>query len=422
MSDIKKILVVEDSPIVSKIVRHVLKNDDAIEAVYTADFAQTKVAYAEHKDDLFAALVDLNLPDAPDGEVVDYMLQQKVPTIVLTGSYDDERRERLLAKGIVDYVIKEGRYSYNYAVNQVHRLSKNQDIKVLVVDDSDVSRNHIAELLRRHLFEVVVASNGIDAVKVLLDNPDIKLLITDYHMPRMDGFELVQNIRHKYEKSDLVIIGLSSEGQSNLSAKFIKNGANDFLQKPFNPEEFYCRVNHNVESLELIEQIRNAANRDHLTNLYNRRYFFEHGEELYAHAEAAAAPLAAAVIDIDYFKNINDSHGHEAGDAVLRQLGDILENTLGRFLVARAGGEEFFVILPGLDNEKAAAYLDKVRAIVASTPISIGNDETVYVSFSAGVSNELSTSLDDQLNIADEHLCRAKDAGRNLVIGDDLDD
>lgn len=420
MNTIKKILVVEDSPIVSKIVRHVLKDDAGIEAVYAADFAQAKVAYAAHKDDLFAALVDLNLPDAPDGEVVDYMLEQQVPTIVLTGSYDDERRERLLAKGIVDYVIKEGRYSYNYAVNLVNRLSKNQHVKVLVVDDSDTSRNHISELLRRHMFQVVSANNGIDAVKVLLDNPDIKLLITDYNMPRMDGFQLVQNIRHKYEKSDLVIIGLSSEGQSNLSAKFIKNGANDFLQKPFNQEEFYCRVTHNVESLELIEQIRNAANRDHLTNLYNRRYFFEQGEDFYAHALSAATPLAAAVLDIDYFKNINDTHGHEAGDRVLRQFGEILENTLGRFLVARAGGEEFFALLPGLDNEKAAAYLDKVRSIVEATPMDIGNDETVYVSFSAGISNQLSTSLDDQLNIADEHLYRAKEAGRNLVIGDDL--
>jgi diguanylate cyclase (GGDEF)-like protein len=420
METIKKILVIEDSPIVSKIVRHVLKGDSSIKAYYAADFAQSKKLYDEHKGELFAALVDLNLPDAPDGEVVDYMLEQGVPTIVLTGSYDDERREKLLAKGIVDYVIKEGRYSYDYAVNLVNRLSKNQDVKVLVVDDSDTSRNHICELLKRHLFQVVSATNGIEAIKVLLDNPDIKLLITDYNMPVMDGFEMVQNIRHKYEKSDLVIIGLSSEGQSSLSAKFIKNGANDFLQKPFNQEEFYCRVTHNVESLELIAQIRDAAHRDHLTGLFNRRYFFERGEEMYNHAQASATPLSAVVLDIDYFKNVNDTHGHEGGDLVLKQVSEVLDEALGRFLVARTGGEEFFALLPGLDSDKAVAYIDKVRSIVANTPIDIGEDEPVYITFSAGVSARLSTTLDDQLNIADEHLYRAKEAGRNLVIGDDV--
>ncbi|WP_423898062.1 diguanylate cyclase [Candidatus Pelagadaptatus aseana] len=419
MEKIKKILVVEDSPIVSKIVRHVLKGNKSVEAYYAADFAQSRKLYEEHKNELFAALVDLNLPDAPDGEVVDYMLEQKVPTIVLTGSYDDQRREKLLSKGIVDYVIKEGRYSYDYAVNLVGRLSKNQDVKVLVVDDSDTSRNHICELLKRHLYQVVSANNGIEAIKVLLENPDIKLLITDYNMPVMDGFEMVQNIRHKYEKSDLVIIGLSGEGQSNLSAKFIKNGANDFLQKPFCQEEFYCRVTSNVESLELIAQIRDAAHRDHLTGLFNRRYFFEQGEQIYSHAQSAATPLSAVVLDIDYFKSINDTHGHEAGDLVLKQFAEILDEALGRFLVARTGGEEFFALLPGLDCDKASAYIDKVRSIVASTPMDIGESEPVYVSFSAGVTAHLSTTLDDQLNIADEHLYRAKDAGRNLVIGDD---
>jgi len=418
MSVVKKILVVEDSPIVTKIIRHVIKTEPSIEAHYAASFAEARVLVETLGDELFAALVDLNLPDAPDGEVVDYTLEQKLPTIVLTGSFDEARREKLLSKGIVDYVAKEGRFSYSYAVNLVNRLYKNQAIKVLVVEDSDTSRRVICDMLARHKYQVLSAVDGIDAIKVLLEHPDIRLLITDYNMPNMDGFELVQNIRVKYEKSDLIIIGLSAEGQGSLSAKFIKNGANDFLPKPFNHEEFYCRIMHNVESLELIEQIRDAANRDHLTGAYNRRYFFAQGEEMYEQAKANGSPLAAVVLDIDHFKRVNDAYGHDGGDKVLVAFSHLLYETLGRFLVARAGGEEFFVLLPGIDNEKALSLIDKVRSIVASTPVSMG-EEDVYVTFSAGVCNTYSDSLDEQINLADERLYRAKEAGRNLVIGDD---
>lgn len=418
MSERIKILVVEDSSIVTKIIRHVIKTEPNIEAHYAASFAEARTLVDSLGDELFAALVDLNLPDAPDGEVVDYTLEQGLPTIVLTGSFDDERREMLLSKGIVDYVGKEGRFSYSYAVNLVNRLYKNQHIKVLVVEDSDTSRRVICDMLKRHKYQVLSAVDGIDAIKVLLEHPDIKLLITDYNMPKMDGFELVQNIRVKYEKSDLIIIGLSAEGQGSLSAKFIKNGANDFLPKPFNHEEFYCRIMHNVESLELIEKIRDAANRDHLTGAYNRRYFFDQGEDLYEHAKSSNAPLAAVVLDIDHFKRINDTYGHDGGDQVLVAFSHMLYETLGRFLVARAGGEEFFVLLPGIDNEKALSLIDRVRSIAASSPVEVNGDE-VFVTFSAGVSNVYSDNLDEQLNLADEHLYRAKEAGRNLVIGDD---
>jgi diguanylate cyclase (GGDEF)-like protein len=418
MDEIKKILVVEDSQMVMKVIRHVMNQEPTIEAVYAESFAEAKQRYEEEQDDLFAALVDLNLPDAPDGEVVDYMLDLGVPTIVLTGSFDEERREELLSKGIVDYVTKEGRYSYAYAVNMINRLRKNQDIKVLVVEDSTTSRTFICELLRRHLFQVLEAGDGVEAIKMLLQHPEVKLLITDYNMPNMDGFELVQALRGKYDKSDLIIIGLSAEGQGSLSAKFIKNGANDFLPKPFYHEEFHCRVMHNVESLELIEQIKDAANRDHLTKAYNRRYFFEVGEAMYTQAKEKGSPLAAVIIDIDHFKKINDTHGHEVGDLALKQFSDCLTENLGRFLVARAGGEEFFALLPGLDNEKALAFIDKLRDIVASNPVYAGS-EVVPITFSAGVSNQLQGNLDEQLNVADGYLYRAKEAGRNLVVGDD---
>lgn len=416
----KKILIVEDSSTVTKILKHLCSQHPSIQPLFAGTFAESQALYAQHKDDLFAAVVDLNLPDASDGETVDYFLAEGIPVIVLTANFQDETRNKLLDKGIVDYIIKESRYSYNYVFQLLDRLSRNRAIKVLVAEDSKTTRSFIRGLLERHLYQVLEAENGQQALAMLEKNSDIKMLITDYHMPEMDGFELVRAIRHAVDKSDLVIIGLSSEGNSSLSAKFIKNGANDFLPKPFYHEEFYCRVMHNIESLEQIEQIRDSANRDYLTSLYNRRYFFDKGNGLHQRAAQNNSPLAVAAIDIDHFKQINDTYGHAVGDQVLCFLSQELAHTFSRFTVARFGGEEFCILLPGLNNEQALTLLDRFRSHIASLSIPIAHDDgDISITVSIGVTNRLYDNLNQQLEAADQLLYHAKNAGRNIVIPDD---
>ena len=416
----QKILIVEDSPMVAKIMLHLAKQELEFEVVLAMTFAEARAKFDEHGGDFFAAVVDLNLPDAPDGEVVDYTLEKKLPTIVLTGSFDEKRREYLLAKGIVDYVTKEGKYSYLYALRLINRLSANMAIKVLVVEDSTTMRNVICNMLKRHLFKVVSAVDGIDAIKVFLANPDIKLLITDYNMPNMDGFELVKNIRCKYEKFDLVIIGLSAESESSLSARFIKTGANDFLTKPFNPEEFYCRINHNIESLELVEKIRDVSNRDYLTGLYSRRYFFQKGEILWQQAKVSGDALSLVIINIDDFKNINDQFGNIFADSVLKKISEILNKTLFRFLVARSSGKDFYILLQGLDENRAAVLIDKISAIVSKEMFSF-EGEDVFVTCSGGIAHSLTDRLIDQVAIAEDLVASAKASGKNIVFSEDVE-
>ncbi len=418
----KKILVVEDSEMVMKVLRHLMQASPlAYEVVYATSLAQASGIYEQHAPDFFAALVDLNLPDAPDGEVVDFTLGKRIPTIVLTGSYDEKRREQLFNKGIVDYVTKEGRYAYGKAIGMISRLEKNQHIKVLVVDDSDMSRKHVANLFKRHLFQVLEAADGVDAIKVLLENPDVKLVFTDYNMPKMDGFELVRNLRYKYDKTDLIMIGVSGESSEALSAKFIKQGANDFLRKPFHPEEFYCRITHNIESLELFEQITYNAQRDHLTGLYHRSYFFNAARELYRQAKEKNSPLSFAVINIDHFSHINAKHGNAWGDIALKYIAGSLQNMLGRFLLARADSDVFFVLMPGLDHEKAASFLARVKQLVAAESYLIDGVESHFY-FSAGICDQLNQSLDQQVAQANLYLQRAKEAGGNMIVDDGDDD
>jgi diguanylate cyclase (GGDEF)-like protein len=414
----KKILIVEDSEMVMKIMRHLVQSASlAYEAVYATSLVEVTRLHEQYPQEFFAALVDLNLPDAPDGEVVDYLLSKKIPTIVLTGSYDEKRREQLFNKGIVDYVTKEGRYAYSKAVGMINRLEKNQRIKVLVVDDSDMSRKHMVNLFRRHLFQIVEAVDGVDAIKVLLENPDTKLLITDYNMPKMDGFELVRNLRYKYDKTDLIMIGVSGESSEALSAKFIKHGANDFLRKPFHPEEFYCRIIHNIESLELVEQITYNSQRDHLTGLFHRSYFFNAARDLYKAAQEKAAPLAMAVINVDHFSQVNAKHGNGWGDVALKYIASSLQAMLGRFLFSRADSDDFYVLMPGLDHEKATALLSKVKQLLAAEEYLI-NGEPMHFYFSAGVTSQMCQSLDQQVLTAHTYMTRAKEAGGNMIVDD----
>ncbi|MBK8186432.1 MAG: response regulator [Cellvibrio sp.] len=416
-----KILVVEDSEMVMKVLRHLLQAKPAYQVVYANSFEQVKQACDEHKDGFFAALTDLNLPDALDGEVVDFILSKKIPTIVLTGSYDEKKREQLFSKGIVDYLTKEGRYAYSKAIDMIQRLEKNQSIKVLVVDDSDMSRKHVVNLFKRHLYQVLQAEDGVDAIKVMLENSDVKLLITDYNMPRMDGFELVKNLRYKYDKTDLIMIGVSGESNEALSAKFIKHGANDFLHKPFHPEEFYCRINHNIEFLELVEKIAFNATHDHLTGLYHRAHFFNLGREQHKNARANSSQIAVAVIDIDAFGRVNTEQGNEYGDYVLKLVAEQLQSMLSRFLLARADTDIFYLMMPGLDNEKALAFISKVKQLFSGENFTV-NNTNYHFSFSAGVTNQLYSSLDEQISRANLLLQRAKEAGGNMVIGDDDED
>lgn len=409
-------LVVEDSNVVVKILKHLAKATLGDDAIFATSMAAAQQAYQEHSSTLEVALVDLSLPDAPNGELVDYLLEKKVPVVVLTGSSDSHKRDLLVAKGISDYVIKESRYSYQYALNMIRRLSKNRQVEVLVVEDSSMARKHIQLLLNLHCYKVHAAKDGVEAMKCLHQHPDIQLVITDYNMPNMDGFELVQAIRHEFEKRRIAIIGLSGQGDNHLSVRFIKNGANDFLNKPFEQEEFFCRVTNNIEGITLLKEMEEQANRDFLTGLFNRRYFQLAATEILLQASRAGRPISAAVVDVDYFKNINDEYGHQGGDVALCHVGSLLSELTQPFLLARTGGEEFTILMPGLNADKAYDFMDALRARVADSIVEVNEEAYVRLTVSIGVATADNDSLDNLINRADEHLYQAKEGGRNLVV------
>lgn len=416
-SETNRVLLVEDSKSLASLVRRRLASDLDLKAKWVETFAEVEQLLAFSDQQQFAlAILDLTLPDAPNGEIVDFVLSQGIPSIVFAGRFDKKLRDQLWAKTIIDYILKESPSNIDYLVSLVKRIFRNRTIKVLVVDDSDSSRLQICNLLTIHQYQVFYASGGAEALKILEDVPDIKLVISDFSMPDMDGLELTSNIRRRRSKNELAVIGMSSWGNPALAAQFIKTGANDFITKPFSSEEFYCRVTQNIELIEHIETIKNYSNKDFLTDLYNRRYFFDFGKKLLASSKRGHITVTVALIDIDYFKKVNDTHGHETGDLMLQHLAGILKNRFRQTdIVCRYGGEEFCILAANMDHSQAFAVFDDLRKTIEQTPLTVGKKK-IPITASIGLCIEQKDSLEEMIKQADTMLYKAKSSGRNMVL------
>ena len=407
----ERILLVEDNKALSKLVKRKMEDSLNFEVIQAYSFEETN-NILEENDDFFIALLDLNLPDAPDGEVVDLVLSYDIPSIVLTGTIDEKIREEMLAKGIIDYVYKGNIEDVNYIFSLIQRLSKNRDIKLMIVDDSQMIRKQIKETLQKHMFKVLVSAHGEEALNYLEDNKDIKLILTDYNMPVIDGLELTKKIREKYNKQQLAIISLTGSNEHLISAKFLKTGANDFINKPFSNEELICRINNTLEAQERLELLSKLANHDFLTGLYNRRYFFDHINN-FLHSNTQ---YAIAMLDIDHFKNINDTYGHDAGDIVLKHLSLILKNnTKGSDIVARFGGEEFCIALANVDEKTAIGFFIKLKNIISKERVTLQNSSIKYTVSIGVTTRDKKENIEKLIQEADKALYRAKESGRDKI-------
>ena len=362
----------------------------------------------------FLVLTGLVLPDASGDEIVAPLARSGVPTVVVTSMLDDETRQRLVRMPIIDYVPKTAPDSIDYLIWLIQRLDRNRRIAALVVDDSASSREHTAALLRQFGLNVREAACGEDALDVLAEDRSIRLVITDFHMPGMTGVDLTRRIRTTHSRDRLAVIGLSGSSHAPLVAQFLKHGANDFLHKPYSREEFLCRVSQNIDNLELIGTLQDLATRDFLTGLVNRRHLFTVGEALFQQARAGR-PLAAALLDIDHFKHINDTYGHDAGDIALKHVAKALQDhARPEDVVARFGGEEFCVLAPDLDSAQSHAYFQRLREAIEALQIPLP-DHVLRLTVSIGVQSHLDRTLHAMLSEADRQLYLAKAGGRNRV-------
>ena len=320
-----------------------------------------------------------------------------------------------------------------------------EQVKILIVDDEDVVRNMLAEHLTDEGFNVVAVPSGEAALEVFRDDPN-HLVITDIRMGGMSGVQLLEEVK-KLDENAMVIM-ITSHASLDSAVETLRAGAYDYIFKPFEDLDLVTEVvtramdkmallHENRMLLEDLEQsnlrmeqsneaLRELAIRDGLTGLFNHRHFKDVlGIEL-TRAERYDRPLCMLMLDVDHFKNYNDTHGHPAGDEVLKALADIIKSRLRDVdISARYGGEEFAILLPETDRKAGTLVAENIRAQVEIYPFQGRESQPLgKVTVSLGVA-EFPADCGDASSLvekSDEALYRAKSEGRNRVVCTTLQD
>jgi len=300
-------------------------------------------------------------------------------------------------------------------------------MRILIADDDPTSRRLLEAVLDKLSYDDIISvANGADALDVLKRPDPPELAILDWMMPRMDGVLVCRSIRARKEGPYTYLILLTSRASPEHIVRGLDSGADDYLTKPFNVNELMARLRVGERILTLQrdlaasrQDLEHRATYDALTQVYNRGEVMTALNREVARAERTGAALSVAMIDVDRFKSINDSLGHQAGDTVLREIASRIKTSVRTYdTVGRYGGEEFLVVLPNCELQVAAGVADRLRRKVGKDPFLHGS-ESLSATCSVGVACMTPgprTSAERLIAVADHALLTAKRDGRDRVV------
>ena len=283
---------------------------------------------------------------------------------------------------------------------------------ILIVEDTKENVDLLLGLLDD--YDLLVARDGQSALDITAEE-NVDLILLDIMMPGMDGFETCLRLKRDERRKDIPIIFITAKTDEESIERAYDVGGVDYVTKPFKPKELRVRVRTQLKIRSLINHLEYISSHDQLTDLYNRRMFFELAEKMFARE---TEPLFVMMFDIDRFKNINDTYGHPTGDKVIRGVADILAAQIrGHGVVGRVGGEEFAVVIHDT-AEGAFKKVEAIRLAVENKAFTSEKGEDFKVTLSAGLAQakDKDSRLDETLNEADEALLKAKGCGRNKSI------
>jgi diguanylate cyclase (GGDEF)-like protein len=299
-------------------------------------------------------------------------------------------------------------------------------MRVLIAEDDSISRRMLEAFLVKWGYEVLAVTEGEEAWCFLTGNDAPRLAVLDWMMPGRDGIDICRSLRQRKGRAYIYIILLTARGQKEDIVEGLEAGADDYVTKPFDPFELRARVRAGKRIVELQEQLlqarealRDQASRDPLTGLWNHGTILSILRKEVARASRTHGPFAVAMADVDRFKAINDTYGHPAGDAVLREASRRLRGAMRTYdALGRYGGDEFLAVVPGCDQAAAVRFGESFRARIDRKAVET-SEGLIPISLSLGVvalDNLKGVNADALIRIADAALYRAKTAGRNCVV------
>jgi diguanylate cyclase (GGDEF)-like protein len=300
------------------------------------------------------------------------------------------------------------------------------ETSVLVIDDSPGARHQILDGLKSaNLFQVYhEAESVIDGFKVALSEP-LDVILCDLDMPGMDGFKFLSMIKTRKELQDIPVILVTGVNDQESKIRGLERGASDYLTKPYDPAELIARVKVQLKIKTLQDSLKKSnqalmelSNTDPLTHLSNRRFLMKTLEKELQRCERSQKPMALIMVDVDHFKPVNDTYGHQQGDVVLQTLADQMKAHLRDYdLAARFGGEEFALVLPETALTEAVQVAERLRIAISELRIPADHNE-IRLTISLGVAtypHPKVRTVDNLILEADRALYNAKEKGRNRV-------
>ena len=303
-------------------------------------------------------------------------------------------------------------------MSNIESLFPDESMTIMIVDDTAENINVLRLTLANFGCKIAVALNGKMALDLI---PKLKpdLILLDVMMPGINGFDVCRTLKKDPDLKDIPVIFITANGDSNHVVEGFEAGAVDFIVKPFRTEEVCARVKTHLSLSAALRKLTQSNETDPLTGLFNRRAFMKKAATEVARFKRSHKPFTLLFGDIDFFKNINDTYGHSAGDDILVAISKIL-NTEKREIdqVARWGGEEFLVLLPETSSKGGLEHGNKIRELIAATTITHEGQE-IKVTMSFGLSEfDGELTLDKTIDLADQRLYKAKNSGRNKVVSE----
>lgn len=290
-------------------------------------------------------------------------------------------------------------------------------MEILIADDDPVTRLVLAETLIDWGYSVTEAEDGDQAMRIATEQREIQLMLIDWTMPGKDGLALCQALKQDPDRFCYIIMLTGKTGTESL-VEAMNAGADDFISKPFSPDELNVRVRAGRRIIEQERKISFYAQHDPLTGVWNRRMILHFFTTQWARSCREGSTLALLMLDIDHFKQVNDTHGHQAGDEALKFFCETILKAIRPYdYLGRYGGEEFMVLMPVTDAEQAEHIAERIRAMLQASPLTLSSGETITLTVSIGVTTRHAEdkSHEDAFKRADEAVYLAKRQGRNRV-------
>lgn len=418
----KNILLVEDSRTFRHLISAKMHQDFGLKPIICKTYSELDQILQEDAEKIDLAITDLNIPGADIGAGIKRLEECAIPTILLSGHSDENIRSELGLTRLGDYIVKDSPHFIDFLMMSLRRFLQMDRANVLVVDGKSEISETIKPALEAQLLNVYSSDNREASLSKMFKDRVYDLIVVEVDQSQAydENQALFERLRDLNDHEGFRIIAAITDEDRMRTSTHLKSDIDDYIKLPAFTEELQWRIGKNVSQSDQLARLKECAMRDYLTGLNNRRYFFEESEKRIDKMMRQKSELQIAMIDIDHFKKLNDTYGHDVGDLVLKQVAQRFDELCGKkHLLARLGGEEFAVLIDCKNIADAEAFCNELRSAICDKPVPTEDDGDLNVSVSIGIANVYGEEdFINYITAADQYLYMAKSAGRNRAMAE----